>query len=122
MVLIGLNWKNKDQPLVSTAFSRAARKTWIQFASTVQIHGLKYIIDPKITFPIKVFWIIVSASGFCTANVLVSVFWERYRSNPTRMNVESNCVPLVYLDLPSVTICAANRISYSKTMRFIDSL
>lgn len=56
------------------------------------------------------------------ANILVNVFWERYKSNPTRVNVDTNHAPLNLLDFPAVTICNIARMSYERASYVVDTM
>lgn len=56
------------------------------------------------------------------ANVLVNVFWQRYKSNPTRVNVDTNHAPLNQLNFPAVTICNIARMSYDRSKYVVDTM
>lgn len=60
--------------------------------------------------------------AFITANILVHTFWLRYKSNPTRMNVESNHVPINNLEFPTLTLCQLNRLNYDNAQKLLKTL
>lgn len=59
---------------------------------------------------------------FGTANMLVNAFYIRYKSNPTRMNVETNFGPIAEVPYPAITVCSTNYVSMKKTRSFVNSL
>lgn len=60
--------------------------------------------------------------GFIASNILVATFWERYKSNPTRLSIASTHVPLNLLKMPAITICQINRVDNNRAYTLIDKL
>ncbi|XP_059611780.1 sodium channel protein Nach-like [Phlebotomus argentipes] len=103
-------------------FWRAVKLTWQQFCDRTFIHGIRYIEDSEGNFYTHVMWLIVTSTSLILAIMLVNTFWEEYKTNPTRMNVESVNVPISELDFPAVTFCNVNRIIIERTEEFAESL
>jgi hypothetical protein len=49
-------------------------------------------------------------------------FLVRYKSNPTRINVETNFAPISELEFPAITFCNPNFIIGSQVKALADSL
>lgn len=64
----------------------------------------------------------MTLGGFIASNLLVETFWHRYKSNPTRLSVESSHIPLNVLYMPAITICQVNRVDLKRVSVFIDTL
>lgn len=92
----------------------ALKETFVEFAASTSIHGVQYIIDPHGTKTSKICWAIIVLGMFITSNVLVDVFWERYKTNPTRVNVDTNHAPMAELNFPAITICNIAKMSYER--------
>lgn len=103
-------------------FQRALKITWLQFASRTQTHGMKYIVDPNGNYFTKLIWVAIVIGAFIAANAMVGTFWTRYKSNPTRMNVQSNHEPSILLPFPGITLCSTARISEIKSRDFVETL
>lgn len=103
-------------------FQRALKITWLQFASRTQTHGMKYIVDPNGNYFTKLIWVGIVIGAFIAANAMVGTFWTRYKSNPTRMNVQSNHEPSQLLPFPGITLCSSTRISETKSREFVNTL
>lgn len=67
-------------------------------------------------------WIAITVGSFITANTLIATFWTRYKSNPTRMNVETNYAPISDITFPAITFCSSNLISIKKISAFVKTL
>lgn len=92
----------------------ALKETFEEFARNTSIHGVQYIVDTKGTKASKIGWAIIVSIMFILSNVLVDVFWERYKTNPTRVNVDTNHAPLSELNFPAITICNIARMSFDR--------
>uniref|UniRef100_A0A1B0CQE6 Putative sodium channel protein nach n=1 Tax=Lutzomyia longipalpis TaxID=7200 RepID=A0A1B0CQE6_LUTLO len=103
-------------------FRSAVKVTWQQFCDTTFIHGVRYIEDPMGNIYTHIAWFFITTSSFILAIMLINTFWEAYKTNPTRMNVESVNVPITELDFPAVTFCNVNRINVERTMELAESL
>ncbi|CAO1344894.1 unnamed protein product [Diamesa hyperborea] len=95
-------------------FYKAASLTWDQFTSTTTIHGLKHINDPRGTKATKIFWILVPLICFMCGISLMVTFLMRYKSNPTRINVDSNFGPIRDLTFPAIILCNTNFFTESQ--------
>lgn len=109
-------------PKPNSHLRTAIKITWTQFAKRTSIHGVKYVNDPKGTILTKAIWICVCIACFVIANTLVSTFWSRYKSNPTRMNIETNHGSLQEVSFPAITFCSTNRISFLKAIKLVQTL
>lgn len=65
---------------------------------------------------------LLTLGGFVASNLLVETFWQRYKSNPTRLSVGSSHVPLNQLILPAITFCQISRLDLSSAYSLIDRL
>lgn len=65
---------------------------------------------------------LITLGGFVASNILVLTFWQRYKSNPTRLSVESSHVPLNQLPLPAITFCQISRVDLSSSSMLIDQM
>lgn len=95
-------------------FKIALKETFEEFARNTSIHGVQYIVDTKGTKATRIFWAIAVTFLFIMSMVLVNVFWERYKTNPTRVNVDTNHAPLSELNFPAITICNIARMSFDR--------
>lgn len=129
--------------------SRALKEICHEFAEMSSIHGLKFIMDkqgnaftryiivvwiyssfflffflflPALHKIYRTVWILMTCGGLIASNILVATFWDRYKSNPTRLSIESTHVPLNRLFLPAITLCQINRIDYNRAFVLIDKL
>lgn len=92
----------------------ALKETFEEFARNTSIHGVQYIVDAKGTKASRICWAIIVSIMFIVSNVLVDVFWERYKTNPTRVNVDTNHAPISELNFPAITICNIARMSFDR--------
>lgn len=76
----------------------------------------------EIYYSFRLMWIGITLVSFITANTLISTFWSRYKSNPTRMNVETNYAPMAQISFPAVTFCSSDAISLGKVNEFVKTL
>jgi Amiloride-sensitive sodium channel len=95
-------------------FSRAFVETWEQFTSTTTIHGLKHVNDPRGNRFTKLFWIFVPVFCFVCAIALMATFLMRYKSSPTRINVDTNFGPISEIEFPAIIFCNPNFITDSQ--------
>jgi acid-sensing ion channel, other len=103
-------------------FKRSLNLTWEQFTSTTTIHGLKHVNDPRGNRFTKFFWISVPFFCFLCAIALMATFLMRYKSNPTRINVETFFGPISEIEFPSITFCNPNFITDSQVQGLIKSI
>lgn len=103
-------------------FKRALELTWLQFSSTTSIHGLKHVNDPRGNRFTRIYWSIIPLTCFICAIALMVTFLMRYKSNPTRINVETNYGPISEIEFPAVTFCNPNFITDSQVRGLIKSL
>lgn len=92
----------------------ALKETFEEFAGNTSIHGVQYIVDRQGTKASRICWAIVVLVMFIVSNVLVDFFWQRYKTNPTRVNVDTNHAPLTELNFPAITICNIARMSFER--------
>ena len=104
------------------AFKQALSITWFQFTSTCSIHGLKHVNDPRGNRLTRSFWTFIPIFCFICAITLMVTFLLRYKSNPTRINVDTNYAPISEIEFPAVIFCNPNFISDSQVMTLIRSL
>lgn len=104
------------------ALKRAVSLTWDQFSSTTSIHGVKHVNDPRGNRLTKAFWIFVPIFCLTCAIALMVTFLIRYKSNPTRINVETNFGPTSEIDFPAVIFCNPNFITDSQVHGLMKSL
>ncbi|XP_063706173.1 sodium channel protein Nach-like [Culicoides brevitarsis] len=123
MPLVAAGSASINQPLKKHKLLwKAVKVTFMEFAEKASVHGVQYITDPKGNKCTKITWSIIVICFFVFANVLVSVFWQRYTSNPTRVNVDTNHAPLSLLYFPAVTICNIARMSYERASYVVDTM
>lgn len=102
-------------------FKRALSITCVQFTTTTSIHGLKHINDSR-SKATRFFWAFVPIVCFFFAIALMATFLMRYKSNPTRINVETNFGTIQEIEFPAVIFCNPNFITDSQVMGLIRSL
>ncbi|KAH8372850.1 hypothetical protein KR009_006574 [Drosophila setifemur] len=107
----------KVTPLVGSL-----RRTWRDFCATSSIHGLKYTRDEDTNRIVHFVWMLISLVMFICAVVMAHTFYIDYRSNPTRMNVESDFTPVNNLYFPPVTICPDVLFNMQKSKVFLRTL
>lgn len=120
-------------------FKRAFAETWVQFATTTTIHGefrKKFYWNPNFTASSGVkhandqrgnklsraFWVVTPIFCFLCACALMATFLMRYKSNPTRINVDTNFGPISEIEFPAVTFCNPNFITDSQVAALVNSL
>lgn len=126
-------------------FLRALKTTWDQFAIRTTIHGVRYINDPNgniytksvwssltffsthsctnlFQFSSRFLWIGLCSAALITSFSLLGTFVHQFKTNPTRVNVQSSHVPINQLPFPGVTFCNIKRIHSSRANELIDSL
>lgn len=104
------------------AFKRAVKLTLHQFLERTPIHGSKHIIEPRANIYTKVFWIFVIFVCLVCAITLMVTFLIRYKSNPTRINIDTNFGPISEIEFPAVTFCNPNFIANSMVNGLVSSL
>lgn len=104
------------------SFKRAVKLTLHQFLERTPIHGSKHIIEPRANAYIKCFWIFLIIISFACAIALMTTFLIRYKSNPTRINIDTNFGPISEIEFPAVTFCNPNFIADSMVLGLINSL
>ena len=109
--------KSKEGP-----FKRAVKLTLHQFLEHTTIHGSKHIIEPRSNAYTKCFWIFLIIISFACAVALMTTFLIRYKSNPTRINIDTNFGPISEIEFPAVTFCNPNFIADSMVLGLINSL
>ncbi|KAJ9580041.1 hypothetical protein L9F63_004334, partial [Diploptera punctata] len=67
-------------------------------------------------------WVIVVLLGVMGAGFMVSSFWNRYTTTPTRASVETNHYPTWRVPFPAVTLCNSNKIFRSKAENLVAKL
>ncbi|KAH8291358.1 hypothetical protein KR054_010966 [Drosophila jambulina] len=107
----------KVSPLVGSL-----RRTWSDFCATSSIHGLRYTRDEDTNKIVHFVWLLISLVMFICAVVMAHTFYVDYRSNPTRMNVESDHTPVTNLYFPPVTICPDVLFNMQKSKAFLETL
>lgn len=112
----------KQQPKESGIFVRAIKLSAEQFAAHTTIHGLKHVLDSRGNRGSRVFWILIPLICFTLAIVLMVTFLMRYKSNPTRINVETNFGPISEIEFPAVIFCNPNFITDSQIYGLVHSL
>lgn len=114
----------KDNPKKSKegTFKRAVKLTLRQFLERATIHGSKHILEPRANAYTKCFWIFLIIICFACAIALMSTFLIRYKSNPTRINIDTNFGPISEIEFPAVTFCNPNFIADSMVHGLINSL
>lgn len=91
----------------------------ISFLNTIRMSIVCWL---ELIWLLRFTWILVTIGGFVASNLLVETFWQRYKSNPTRLSVESSYVPLNQLDIPAVTFCQISRVDFNGINTLIDKL
>lgn len=119
---IAKNSQSKTPKKKEGIFKIALSLTWDQFSSTTSIHGLKHVNDPRGNRWTRIFWSTVPVFCFICASALMVTFLMRYKSNPTRINVDTNFGPISEIEFPAVTFCNPNFITNSQVMGLIASL
>jgi len=115
--------KNVPKKAIKNAsWKRAWTVTYEQFTSTSTIHGLKHVNDPRGTRATRSFWTLVPLICFLCAITLMITFLMRYKSNPTRINVDTNFGPISDIDFPAVIFCNPNFITDSRVENLIKTL
>lgn len=122
-----------------SVFKRALSTTWLQFSSTATIHGkvghnlieilivaassgVKHVNDPRGNTFTRVFWGFTPVFCFLCATALMATFLMRYKSNPTRINVDTNFGPISEIEFPAVTFCNPSFITDSQVAALVNSL
>ncbi|EDW33593.1 GL11823 [Drosophila persimilis] len=100
----------------------ALRRTWTDFCTTSSIHGLRYTRDEDTNRIVHFVWLLISLVMFSCAVAMAHTFYVDFRSNPTRMNVESDFTPLSNLYFPPVTICPEVLFNMQKSKAFLETL
>jgi Amiloride-sensitive sodium channel len=113
--------EKSEKPKLS-AFKSAVSLTLDQFLESTTVHGMKHINDARGNKFTKLYWISIIAICFCCAIALMVTFLIRYKSNPTRVNIETNFGAIYELDFPAVTFCNPNFIADSMVSGLIKSL
>ena len=103
-------------------FKRAVKLTLHQFLERTPIHGSKHIIEPRANAYTKCFWFFLIIISFACAIALMTTFLIRYKSNPTRINIDTNFGPISEIEFPAVTFCNPNFIADSMVIGLINSL
>ena len=103
-------------------FKRAVKLTLKQFLERTPIHGSKHIIEPRANAYTKCFWIFIIIISFASAIALMATLVTRYKSNPTRINIDTNFGPISEIEFPAVTFCNPNFIADSMVHGLINSL
>ncbi|XP_017108335.2 sodium channel protein Nach [Drosophila bipectinata] len=107
----------KVSPLVASL-----KRTWNDFCATSSIHGLRYTRDEDTNRIVHFVWLLISLVMFICAVVMARTFYIDFRSNPTRMNVESDNTPVSNLYFPPVTICPDVLFNMQKSEAFLKTL
>ncbi|XP_068147632.1 LOW QUALITY PROTEIN: sodium channel protein Nach [Drosophila tropicalis] len=105
-----------------SSFRGSLRRTWHDFCATSSIHGLKYTREEDTNRIVHFIWLLISLVMFICAIVMAQTFYADYRSNPTRMNVESDHTPVNYLYFPPITICPDVLFNMEKSQAFLQTL
>ena len=66
---------------------------------------LNYLIKDKKFLYCRIFWVTVPFVCFMGGNALLATFLIRYKSNPTRLNVDTNHEPIGNTAFPAVIFC-----------------
>ncbi|EDV37462.1 nach, isoform A [Drosophila ananassae] len=98
------------------------KRTWNDFCATSSIHGLRYTRDEDTNRIVHFVWLLISLVMFICAVVMARTFYIDFRSNPTRMNVESDSTPVNTLYFPPVTICPDVLFNMQKSEAFLQTL
>lgn len=111
-----------DQKRQKGVFRRAVALTLDQFLERTPIHGAKQIRDPRATIYQKAYWTLIIFTCFLCAGALMATFLIRYKSNPVRINIQTNFGKISDLEFPAVTFCNPNFIADSMVEGLVKSL
>lgn len=124
-------------------FRKALGLTWLQFTSTTSLHGnlptppayrfipayslhlnlgIKHVNDPRGNRFTRIFWVLAPVVSCMCAIALMATFLLRYKSNPTRINVETNFGPISEIEFPAVTFCNPTFITDTQVDALIKAL
>ena len=70
----------------------------------------------------RLIWISFVVTAVITSFSLLGTFVHQFKSNPTRVNVQSSHVPIAELTFPGVTFCNIKRIHSLKANQLVDTL
>lgn len=73
-------------------------------------------------FYYRVLWLVVVGLSFVFASFLLSLFVKRYLSNPTRVIIETNHMPIGHVDYPAITFCPIHQMTTTSAMKLTKSL
>ena len=71
------------------------------FLESSTIHGLTYISTSRRYA--KLFWILVSITGFVGASLLIKESFDSWSESPVKTTIET--LPIAEIKLPKVTVC-----------------
>ncbi|XP_055381332.1 pickpocket protein 19-like [Condylostylus longicornis] len=87
---------------------------WIIYCSKTHVHGVKYLVDPKLhMFEKLIMAVILIAYVFGTVYVCV-LFSYQFQESALKIEVESTTYPVYYIVFPALTICNYNRLNWAK--------
>lgn len=86
--------------------------------------NLNVNVQTKIKFlnEFRIFWVLVPLICFMCGISLMVTFLMRYKSNPTRINVDSNFGPIRDLTFPAIILCNTNFFTESQANMLIKTL
>lgn len=84
--------------------------------------GPKHVNDPRGNKITRAFWAFLPVFCFLCATALMVTFLLRYKSSPTRINVDRNYAPISEIEFPAVTFCNPNIITDSQVFALVRSL
>lgn len=100
------------------SFTKNSFKNSFFFASS----GVKHANDQRGNKFTRAFWVIAPMFCFLCAIALMATFLMRYKSNPTRINVDTNYGSISEIEFPAVTFCNPNFITDSQVAALVNSL
>ncbi|CAL8076326.1 unnamed protein product [Orchesella dallaii] len=111
------NPNENDEPNTRFIKNQWQNSEVIVFCKESTMHGLKFIVQSKIHFTERLFWILAFLLSFATALYLIYEVWDRQSKVPVIVSFQAKAQHINSLPFPAVTLCSMNRFPKSKVLQ-----
>ncbi|XP_069676703.1 sodium channel protein Nach-like [Periplaneta americana] len=88
------------------------------YCANTTVHGMKYIAERGRHWSERILWSLLCSMAACGSMYLSAKNWQRFVHSPTVSVIESTNFPISNIPFSSVTLCDANRVHWTKAMKF----